>query len=1494
MTRRLGGRNKSLAAIASLSLATTLACVGATTGCGSSKGSQTTQPEAGMEGGFADVIVEDAPEDSPVITPMPDTGPMMEAAVMEVAPQLGTPTFMPPDGTTFTGPTNVTIVPPAGFPTSGFIYYTTNGTNPNPNSLVYVGPIQVSQTEQIRAYAAAPGYMDSAVGHASYTVTAPISDAGPDAPPPALTEPALTPGSSVQNNDFKVSASASNGATICYTLDGVTTPTCNGSGACTGSSLQYNSVTQIAINGSVTSTTTPGSAKVQAIACASGVATSPVASQTYVLTVAPPAFSNPAAGTILLGSTPIVSSTTSGATISYTTNGSAPTCINGTAGVGTGVSDPHTFQNANGQTDGVVASTTFQTIGCKPGYAPSTVSTSAFTVQLNPLAFPAVASQTSGGPYAGAAGPGTYDNYVTNVLFLDATNDTGAYPVPASAKEWACYTLDGSTPACGTTAPSGTSVAGACSANVPTGGCNGGGGTTGCGVIRGPAATASNDNGSTHGTISSTGTTLTIIDCGVGYVGSATVSGAYTLQLDPPDINLPGVQGEQTTCPTYGAPLLTYAIPANETTTFTAEVEQDGPAVTSITYGYVCVAEGATPACGNGACAAGTQIGTGFDYRQCDDSGPTIPPTGVIASGDSWSVIGCPAQGVNFAPSAVTTVSFTGPGVASPPQIAPSSGTLNNPVTVTITNTDTTAGGSTICYTEDGTTPTCSNGACTHGQTQHLAAAGAASINAVSPSTVTAGGSGYTTAPSVNLTGGGATTQSTYTSTLTITGYTITNGGSGYTSPTNCIQIGDPNFSGFGAYVDTVISPTGSISALTFDTGCGGTAPYSTVNGAIGFGRDYTAPVITLPPPNSTTGTQATATITGSVDELFVTTPQADYSTPPTVAFSSGGGSGAAASLVTSNGFQPAAIGCNVASPSCAFSTTNANTIEATACNATEAPPATPVTATFTFTLAQPNVTSSGGSLGNLNSATTIGAGQVICISTPSNFTNTDDGSSQLNITFGSTAVNCGSGLPAGATPDGAGCPTGSVAITVPTATNFTVNAIACGSSDTTQNSSPVRSVAFETVTTSAPVITTNQTVLTAGIAGCQPSNTGNQADGDNCTPQSPWYNPFQAFLFSATPSAQICYSETATAPSCNAGGTCNSGTPYTGGIMIATSGTTLQAIACNVTTGASALTPVSTFTLDVSPVIAYPVETTCGTASCGNGIDLGFYDTNTNASCNNTEVTNAVNALGGATLGAVICYTTDGSAPGCTTGSGSNHSTTCAAANSNALNPTAGSTAFTGMISTTFTLNWQACLSGFVPATGGQNVSSAAYRHQGTITLDGTLTDWNASAEEVDGDAYFTYDASNFYFALAGIDTGAGTDVVIYLGANGPSAVGATHRPPNLGTTAGANFSASEGIMYAIEWATSPGTAAPVVYAWNSNTGWSATSIAVSFGYSVSLDNLTLSVPIASLPLLGSPPGPLHVSENEYTNLATTPTYDGFWGSFNPNYESCVDPNGN
>jgi hypothetical protein len=85
-------------------------------------------------------------------------------------PQAPAPTFSPTPGT-FATPQNVSL---ADSLSGTAIYYTVNGTSPTRSSTRYSGPITVSATTTINAFAVAAGYADSSVASATYTIgTAP-------------------------------------------------------------------------------------------------------------------------------------------------------------------------------------------------------------------------------------------------------------------------------------------------------------------------------------------------------------------------------------------------------------------------------------------------------------------------------------------------------------------------------------------------------------------------------------------------------------------------------------------------------------------------------------------------------------------------------------------------------------------------------------------------------------------------------------------------------------------------------------------------------------------------------------------------------------------------------------------------------------------------------------------------------------------------------------------------------------------------------------------------------------------------------------------------------------------------------------------------------------------------------------------------------------------------------------------------------------------------
>jgi len=112
-----------------------------------------------------------------------------------------TPVFTPPGGS-YSSTQSVTITDPTR---GSAIYYTLDGTTPTAASKVYSVPISVTATETIKAIAAAPGFANSAVGTAAYTITAPQA-----ATPVVMQTITIT--------------EATTGATVYYTTDG-STPT---------------------------------------------------------------------------------------------------------------------------------------------------------------------------------------------------------------------------------------------------------------------------------------------------------------------------------------------------------------------------------------------------------------------------------------------------------------------------------------------------------------------------------------------------------------------------------------------------------------------------------------------------------------------------------------------------------------------------------------------------------------------------------------------------------------------------------------------------------------------------------------------------------------------------------------------------------------------------------------------------------------------------------------------------------------------------------------------------------------------------------------------------------------------------------------------------------------------------------------------------------------------------------------------------------------------
>ena len=206
--------------------------------------------------------------------------------------QVGTPIFSPNGGTV----TNGTLVTISTITPGATIYYTTDGTTPTTNSLMYPGPVPTEGSSFVlKALSVENGYSNSIIATATYSET-------------VAATPVFVPGSGPIANGTSISIScATPNSTIYYTLDG-TTPTTNSS--------VYSG--PIALNGGIT---------LNAMATVTGYQNSAVESVFYQLDqVATPAFT-PSSGPITNGTPVAITCATPASTIYYTLDGSTPTTL---------------------------------------------------------------------------------------------------------------------------------------------------------------------------------------------------------------------------------------------------------------------------------------------------------------------------------------------------------------------------------------------------------------------------------------------------------------------------------------------------------------------------------------------------------------------------------------------------------------------------------------------------------------------------------------------------------------------------------------------------------------------------------------------------------------------------------------------------------------------------------------------------------------------------------------------------------------------------------------------------------------------------------------------------------------------------------------------------------------------------------------------------------------------------------------------------------------
>ncbi|HWR16996.1 MAG TPA: chitobiase/beta-hexosaminidase C-terminal domain-containing protein [Terriglobales bacterium] len=200
---------------------------------------------------------------------------------------LPTPVITPSVGV-FTSPQTVTITSST---TGALIYYTTNGTTPTEASTLYTGSFTVSSTTTIKAIATASGYNNSWPATATVNIDA--------------VAPVITPSVGAFNSPQTVTIiSSTPGTSIYYTING-TTPT-------EASTLYTAPFT-------VSSTTT-----IKAIASGGGYGNSWPTTATVTINAVAPVIT-PSVGVFTSPQTVTITSSSPGASIYYTTNGTTPT-----------------------------------------------------------------------------------------------------------------------------------------------------------------------------------------------------------------------------------------------------------------------------------------------------------------------------------------------------------------------------------------------------------------------------------------------------------------------------------------------------------------------------------------------------------------------------------------------------------------------------------------------------------------------------------------------------------------------------------------------------------------------------------------------------------------------------------------------------------------------------------------------------------------------------------------------------------------------------------------------------------------------------------------------------------------------------------------------------------------------------------------------------------------------------------------------------------------
>ncbi len=621
----------------------------------------------------------------------------MTSGVYTIQPQVTAPSFTPAAGT-YASAQSVSISTTTAGAT---IRYTTDGSTPSETQgTLYSTPVNISTDTTLEAIAYKSGWTDSAVTSGVYDI---------QCVPPTFSPPAGT-----YNAAQSVSISTTTaGATIRYTTDGSTPSETQGT--------IYNTAVNISANTTL-----------QAIAYMSGMADSPVASGVYALQVVAPTF-NPPAGSYTSAQSVTISTTTAGATIRYTTDGSTPSETQGTV-YSTAVN--------------ISASCTLQAIAYMSGWDDSTVTSGGYTIQCAAPTFSPAAgtynaaqsvsiSTTTGGAKIRYTTDGITPSETQGTVYSTPVNISSTATLQAIAYEsgWAdspvtngVYTIQVAAP---TFNPPAGAYGPAQSVAIST--------TTGGATIRytTDGSTPSETAGTVYNSAVSISATCTLqaIAYKSGWTDSPVTSGVYTINgpCSAPTFNpaagtyasaqsvtistttsgatisytTDGSTPSETAGTVYSTPV---AISANTTLKAIAyESAWSDSSMTSGVYDIECAAPSFTPPAGPYAGAQSVSISTttaGATIRYTTNGSTPSETQGTVYSTAVNISTTCTVQAIAYengmADSPLTSGAYTINGPCAAPTFIPAPGTYASAQSVSIS---TTTAGATIRYTTDGSTP---------------------------------------------------------------------------------------------------------------------------------------------------------------------------------------------------------------------------------------------------------------------------------------------------------------------------------------------------------------------------------------------------------------------------------------------------------------------------------------------------------------------------------------------------------------------------------------------------------------------------------------------------------------------------------------------------------------------------------------------------------------------------------------------------------------------